>query len=123
MAGRDGPVGAEHHVGVEHGEQGVEVAGPRGGEEGRDDLALAARSTSGAGGCPDPAAGAAGELAGGGGRAVEHRGDVVERHREHVVKDEREPLGGGERVEHDEQGQTDRISEQRLLLRSDGVVG
>ena len=35
------------------------------------------------------------------------------------MQDEREPLGGRERVEHDEQREADRIGEQRLLL---GIV-
>ena len=36
---------------------------------------------------------------------------------EHVVQHEREPLGGRERLEHDEQREPDRVGEQRLLLR------
>jgi hypothetical protein len=32
------------------------------------------------------------------------------------VQHEREPLGGGERLEHDQQRKTDRVSQQRLVL-------
>jgi hypothetical protein len=39
------------------------------------------------------------------------------------VQHERQPLGRGERVEHDEQGQTDRVGQQRLLLRFEVPLG
>ena len=65
----------------------------------------------------DPAPGPAGELPGGIGRAPEHVRHLGERHGEQVVQDEREPLGRGERVEHDKQGQADRVREHRLVLR------
>ena len=45
-------VDAQHHVGVEHREQRLEVARPRGRQEGVDHLALARRSASGAGAAP-----------------------------------------------------------------------
>ena len=45
--------------------------------------------------------------------------DLLERHREHVVQHEGEALRGRQRVEDDEQGEPDRVGEQRLLL---GVV-
>ena len=67
-----------------------------------------------------PPPGPAGELAGGGRGALDHRRDLVERHGEHVVQHERQPLGRGERVQHDQQRQPDRVGEQRLLL---GVAG
>ena len=55
----------------------------------------AARSASGAGACAlHPAARPAGELARRGRRAADDRRDLVERHREHVVQHERQPLGG-----------------------------
>ena len=73
----------------------VEVAAARGGQERVDDLSLAGEVGVGhRGGAPYAAAGPAGELAGGGGRAIDDRSDLVERHAEHVVQDEREPLGG-----------------------------
>jgi hypothetical protein len=48
------------------------------------------------------AAGAAGELAGRGRGAPHDRGDLVEGNGEHIVQHEREPLGGVQRVQHDE---------------------
>ena len=50
------------------------------------------------------------------GRAVDDLGDLVERHAEHVVQHEGEPLGRRQRLEHDEQREADRVGEQRLLL-------
>ena len=44
------------------------------------------------------------------------RGDLVEGDGEHVVQHERQPLGGSQRFEHHEQRQTDRVSQQRLVL-------
>jgi hypothetical protein len=60
-------------------------------------------------------------LAHGARRALDDRGDLVVRDVEHVVQDEREPLGRRERVEHDHQGQTDRVREQSLVFRIDRV--
>ena len=48
--------------------------------------------------------------------ALEDRRDVVEGHGEHVVQHEGQPLGGAQRVEHDEHREPDRVGEQRLLL-------
>src|SRR6266516_2081365 len=63
--GHGAAVGAEDHVGVEDGDQGVEVAASGGGQERSDDLALAGQVRIGnRGGAPDPAAGTAGELPG-----------------------------------------------------------
>ena len=63
---RDGPlVGPDHDVGVEHGEQGLEVAVARGGQEGVDHFALALEVGVGDGLLAlDAPAGAAGQLAG-----------------------------------------------------------
>ena len=41
----------------------------------------------------------------------------LERHGEDVVQHEREPLGGRQRVEDDEQRETDRVGQQRMLAR------
>ena len=48
--------------------------------------------------------------------------DLAERHTEDVVQDEREPLGGSQRVQHHHQRGTDRIGQQRLVLRA-GLAG
>jgi hypothetical protein len=49
-------------------------------------------------------------------RAIDDRRDLVERDPEHVVPHEGEPLGRRQRLEHHEQGQTDRVGEERLVL-------
>ena len=56
------------------------------------------------------------ELARRTGFAVDDRTDLVERDAEHVMQDEREPLGGRERVEDDHQRHPDAVGEQRLVL-------
>ena len=66
---------------------------------------------------------AAGELARGRGRAVDDRGDLVERHAEHVVQHEGEALGGGQRVEDDEQGEPDRVGQLGLVGRVGVLAG
>jgi hypothetical protein len=71
----------------------------------------------------DAAAGAAGELAGRGRGAFDDGGDLVERHGEHVVQHEREPFGGCERAEHDEQGGTDGVDHHGPVCRVGGVGG
>ena len=114
--GAPGQVDPHHHAGVEEGEQRVEVSGARGRQERGDDLALAARSASGEG-APRARGAERGWPAGGRlGRAVDDRGDLGERHREHVVQHERQSLGRGQRVQHDQQRQPDRVGEQRLVL-------
>ena len=79
----------EENVGVEHSKQGVEVTRPRRGEKGGDDLALLCnvgiRLRRGA---THAAAGATRELTRGCRRAVDDRGDLLERHAEHVVQHE-----------------------------------
>ncbi len=51
------------------------------------------------------------------GGAVDDRRDLVEGHSEHVVQNEREPLGGAQRLEDHEQGETHRVGQERLVLR------
>ena len=113
-------VGAQHDLGVEDGDERVEVTVAGGGEEGVDHLALAAEVGVGHGRVAlHPAPGPAGQLAGGVRGAADHRGDVVEGHGEHVVEHEGQPLGRRQRVEHDEEGEADRVGQQRLLLGID----
>jgi hypothetical protein len=72
-------VHAFHDVGIEHGDEGVEVSVARGGEEGFNDLLLCGRV--GVGGrvrTADAAASAAGELARRVGRAAQDGADLVE---------------------------------------------
>jgi hypothetical protein len=47
------------------------------------------------------------------------RGDLVVRNGEHVVQNEREPLGGIQQIEHDQQGQADRVSQNGRVLGVD----
>ena len=81
-----------------------------------------ARSASGSGACGSNAsARAARELPGRSRRALDDRRDLVERHAEHVVEHEREPLRRRQRLEHDEQRQPDGVGHHRVALRP-GVV-
>jgi hypothetical protein len=56
------------------------------------------------------------------GGAADYPRDLVERHGEHVVEHEREPLGGSQRLEHDEQRHADRVGKEGLVLGV-GAVG
>lgn len=62
------------------------------------------------------AARAAGELPRRHRRAPHDRGDLVERHAKDVVQDKSEPLGGVQRLQDDQQGRADGVSQQRVLL-------
>ena len=53
------------------------------------------------------------------GDALDHRRDLLERHGEHVVQHERQPLGRRQRLQHHQQRQPDRVGQQRLVLRVD----
>jgi hypothetical protein len=53
--------------------------------------------------------------------AVDDRRDRVEGHGEDVVQHECEPLGRRKRLQDDEQRQTDRVGQQRLVLRVHAV--
>jgi hypothetical protein len=110
-------VSPEHHVGVKHREQSLEVTLASRREERVGHLTLAAqvcfrnrRRTL------QPAAGPARELTSRCRRALDDWSDLGEGHSEHVVQDEREPLGGIERLEHHHQRETHRVGQQRLLL-------
>jgi DNA-binding CsgD family transcriptional regulator/tetratricopeptide (TPR) repeat protein len=114
----DGLVGPDHHVRVQHCDQRAEVAVARGGEEGLHDLAPPGQVSVGGGvRSLDPPAGTGGQLPGRGGGAFHDRRDLLEGHREHVVQDERQPLRRGQRVQHHEQGQADRVGQHGLVLR------
>jgi hypothetical protein len=88
-------VGAQDHIGIEHREQGVEVASPGGCHEGVHDPLLdrevGVRRWPGR---LDPPPGPAGQLASRSRRPVDHGRDLVERQRKDVMKDEGQPLGG-----------------------------
>jgi hypothetical protein len=88
-------VGPQHHLRIKDGQQRPKVTGPSRSQERVDDAALHGQVGVGAG-ClePDAAAGAAGQLPGGGRAAPQDLGDVLEREREDVVEDERQAFGG-----------------------------
>ena len=121
---RGATIGSQNDVWVEERDQGTEVALAGGGEVGVDDLALAAEVGVGESGCSlHPAACTARELPRRGWGALNDRRDLVEGHGEHVMQDEREPLGGSQSVEYHEQGEPDRVGEQRLMLGVGSVLG
>jgi hypothetical protein len=114
---------------VEHRQQRLEVARPRGGDKGLGDRPLPgqppgrdwpAPGLTGRdvlpGGPSDPAPAPARELPRTVGRAPRDLRDLAERNPEHVVQYERHPLGRRQPVEHDEQRQPDRVGQDRLLL-------
>ena len=68
-----------------------------------------------------PAAAPARELPRRGRRAAHDEGDLVERHGEHVVQHERQPLGRGERLQHHQQRQPHRVGQHGLLFGVDTV--
>ena len=116
-------VGHEDGARIEQRQQGAEIPAPGGSQEGGDHFPLPGpRGIRCRGRSLHPAPGPAGEL------PRRHRGtvndcaDLAERHIEDVVQDEREPLGGSQRVQHHHQRGTDRIGQQRLVLRA-GLAG
>ena len=110
-------VGAEDDVRVEHLDERFEVAVAGSGKERVYDLALTReiRIRHGSRAADAPPC-AACELTGRGRASLDDRRDLLERHPEHVVEDECEPLRRRQRVEHDEQRQADRVGEERLVL-------
>ena len=113
-------VGSEDDVRVEHREKRIEVTAPRGGEEGVDDFSLTGEIAVGhRGRSLHSAAGAARELPCRGRGASHDRSDLVERQVEQVVQHERDPLGGSQRFEHNEQRQSDRVGQERFVLGVD----
>ncbi len=117
-------VGSQHDVRVEHRNECIEVATARRGEEGIDDLPLARAVTVGRRrGAFHPPTRPARELAGRRRRAPDDGCDLLERHPEHVVQHEGEPLGGGKHLQHHEQGEPDGVGEQRFLFRVDALFG
>jgi hypothetical protein len=122
-------IGAEQDVWVEHREKRVEVTGARGSEEGVDKFALAGEIGVGhRRRSPHPAACAARELPCRGRGAAHDGSDLVEGNGERIVQHEREALGGIQGAEYHEQGQANRVGQERFLLgvapvlRADGHV-
>ena len=110
-------IGDEHDVRVEQRHKSVEVTTAGRGEEGVDDRSL----TDGIGVGSRTltlhlVAGTAGELLGRVRGSADDGADLVERHCEHVVQHERQPLRGAERVEDHQQGGADRVGQQCFML-------
>lgn len=105
------PSARSNDIGVEHGEERLEVAMARSGEEGVDDHSLAGETGVGnRGRFLHPAASTARQLPGRIRRTAHDGRDLVERH-EHVVQHERDPLGGAQRIEDHQQRGTDRVGQ------------
>ena len=116
-------IGPQHGVGVQDGDEAVEVAVARGGQEGVDQLALARTVALGlAHRAAYPAPRAGRELAGCGRRAVDDGRDLLERHREHVVEHEGQALGRRQGLQHDQQREAHRVGQQRLVLGVGSVL-
>src|SRR5262249_5753652 len=116
-------IDAQGDLRVEQLEQRVEVSLTRSSQKRIDeplllrqlDVRLEARTL-------DAAARPARELARSVGATPDNRRDLVERHREHVVQNEREPLGRRKRLEHDVEREPDAVRDQRFVLRGRAVV-
>ncbi len=115
LLAQDAAVDSQLDVGIEHGEERLEVAIARGSEERVDQLPLSHEIRIGLGE-PRTSPRAAGKLLRGCFGAVEDRGDLRESHAEHVVQHEREPLRRTQRIEHHQQREADGVGDQRLLL-------
>lgn len=107
---------------MENSQQLLEIPATRRRQEGLDDLSFLLTDTGRALRRPHLPAGAAGEHLGGGGGLAEDVADLVERHREQVVQDERQPLARPERLQDDEECEPDRVGEHRVVLGSGTVV-
>jgi hypothetical protein len=104
--------------GSEHGEQAGEVAGAGGAQERGDCVPVLLRcDLRSRGARRDALAGAGGELPNCGGGAADGGGDFGERDTEQVVQDPGGAFGGGEGLEHDEQGVADGV------VKGDAVGG
>ena len=112
----DGRAPVQFDLGREEGEEPGDVALTRRRQEGIDNAAGRRVGVGGGRAEPDPPAGPAGEHLGGGSAPAEDGRDRAERHLEDIMQYERDPLGRGEGVHHDVQGDADRIGEYGLRL-------
>ena len=107
--GEAAAVGDRRGVGVEQADEGVDVLGFPGLLEVPDDVGLPGGRGRGSLRGADAAAGGGGQLAAGRRGAADDLGHLGEGVAEDVVQDERDALGRGHRVEHDEEGHADRL--------------
>jgi hypothetical protein len=110
-------VGVQHGPVVQEGQQGGQVAVLHRAQPRVEHRALLAPGRAHGRRVPEPAAGTGGELARGVGGAVERDSDLLEREAEHVVQHEGEPLGGRQRLQHDQQRDADPVAERGQLGR------
>ena len=111
-------VRSQHHGRIKYSNQSVDVPGPSRCEEGADDLTLTRKIRVGRRGrALDPSTCATGELPRRGRGPADYRGDLLEGQVEHVVEHERQPLRRRQSLEHDKEGQSDRVREQRFPFR------
>lgn len=119
-----GLIGADHHFGVEHRDQRVEVARAQSGQKCIDNPSLLGESRGrGQISAAHTPAGTAGKLPGRGRSAADDGGDFVEGQIEHVVEDKCEALGRRQAVEDHEQGQSYRVGEDSLVFGIGRLVG
>ena len=109
-----------HTVGVEHRRQRLEVTVRAGGDEGLGDVLVFGRARRSAGrgaGVGELRPGPARELTTRADGPADRLGDLVERHREHVVQHERHPLPRAQPAQHLEQRGA------HLVVEGDAVGG
>jgi hypothetical protein len=105
-------IGSQHDFWIEQREKRVELTVVRGREERGHDFPLTRAICGRRHLSPlDPATRPAGKLTCRRWRAAHDRCDLIERHGEHVVQHEHEPLGGIEGVEDDQECRTDRVGQ------------
>ena len=111
-------VGPQHDVRVQHGDQRVEVTTASCQEEGVDNCTLTSEVGIRYFGAPYPTSRPARELPGRRRGSIDHRSDLLEWQVEHVMENEGQALSGSERVQNDEESETDRVGKECLVLGS-----
>ena len=112
-------VDSQDNVGVEDGDQCVEVTTAGCQKECVDHRALTGEVGVWDFGPSDPAPCPLAELPGGSRGSTNHWGDLLKWQREHVMENKGQTLGGSQGIEYDEQSQPDRVGKQRLALWSE----
>ena len=111
-------VDSQDDVGVEHGDQCVEVTTASCQEEGIDHRTLTGEVGIWDLGAPYPTPCPARELPGGCRGSIDHGGDLLEWQIEHVMQNEGQPLSGSQGIEYDQERQADRVGKECLALWS-----
>jgi hypothetical protein len=111
-------VDSQDHVGVEQGDQCVEVTTAGCQKEGVDHRALTSEIGIWDLGASDPAPRPARQLSGRSRGPAHHGGDLLEWQLEHVMENEGQALSGSQSIQYDQESQADRIGQQRFSLWS-----